>query len=30
VFHFSRGFKRHFGVTPAEFQRRRRERTLPF
>ncbi len=30
VFHFSRCFKRHFGVTPAEYLRRRRERTLPF
>lgn len=30
VFHFNRSFKRHFGATPAEFQRRRRERTLPF
>ena len=30
VFHFSRSFKRNFGVTPAEFLRRLRERTLPF
>ncbi len=30
VFHFSRSFKRQFGVTPAEYLRRRRERTLPF
>ena len=30
VFHFSRSFKRHFGVTPAEYLRRRRERLSPF
>ncbi len=30
VFHFSRQYKRHFGITPAEFLRRQRRHRSPF